>query len=86
MKSCCLNRHPGVINFDSGVCVFYGIPFESILKAAEFLRGVQAGPEYRGKVVRGVKVLKDVELSMWLSEGRWWPDKHMAVKAAKRIV
>ena len=85
MKSCHLDGHAGRIDFDTGNCIFYGLIFEDILGAAKFLKGVRAGPTYKGKIVRGVMILKDVELDMWLSEGRWWPDKKLAVNAGKRI-
>lgn len=85
MIACALDGHRGRIDVSGdGCCVFYGILFESIVCAAGFLRGVKAGPIYKGKIFRGVKILKDVEMDMWLSAGRWWPDKTMAVNAAKR--
>ena len=84
MIACTLDGHRGRIDVSGGGCLFYGILFESIVCAAGFLRGVKAGPTYKGKIFRGVKLLKDVELDMWLSAGRWWPDKIMAVNAAKR--
>ncbi len=86
MLSCQFEGHPGFLHQDSGTCVFYGITFDSILDVARYLKNVTAGPEYQGEIVRGVKVLRDPEIDMWWAEGRWWPDRRMAVKSGKRIV
>lgn len=86
MIQCTLDGHSGAIDVDSGCCVFYGILFDGIVDASKFFKGISVGPPYKGKIIRGVKVLRDPELDMWYSEGRWWPDKNIAVKAAKRML
>lgn len=85
MTPCELEGHPGAIDTTSGCCVFYGILFDSILNAAGFFKGIQVGPPYEGKIVRGVKILRDPDVDMWWAEGRWWPDRRTAVRAGKRM-
>lgn len=85
MISCQLDGHHGRVDTTTGNCIFYGLLFEGIVDAAKFFRGIQAGPEYKGKIVRGVNMLKDVELDMWYSGERWWPDKKTAFNAIKRM-
>lgn len=85
MTPCEFEGHPGSIDTDSGCCIFYGLLFDSILDAARFFKGIQAGPQYKGKIVRGVKILRDPETDMWYSEGRWWIDRQTAIRAGERM-
>lgn len=86
MLSCEFEGHPGALHEETGVCVFYGLTFGSIMHVAKFLKNVSAGPAYKGSIGRGcVKLLLDPELRMWWAAGRWWPDKRSAVMAGKRM-
>lgn len=86
MLLCEFEGHPGFLAEETGVCVFYGITFASILDVAKYLKDVSVGPEYEGVIARGgVKLLLDPEMGTWWSAGRWWPDKRSAVMAGKRM-
>lgn len=86
MLSCEFERHPGFLHQESGTCVFYGITFDSIIEVSKYLKGVMVGPDYRGQTIKGVKVLWNPDMDMWWAEGRWWPDKMIAVRSGKRNV
>ena len=83
MLSCQFEGHPGVMDDDSNIFVFYGLAFDGILEAARFLKSVSPGEEYQGVVGRGSKILWNPATDMWWSEGRWWPDKRTASRGGK---
>jgi hypothetical protein len=85
MIPCVFDGHHGYLQPDTGMCMFYYMTFDSILEVAKYLKNVTPGPEYEGEYVSGKKVMRDPEMDMWWSEGRWWCDKKTAVKAAKRM-
>jgi hypothetical protein len=78
-------KHRGVQFMDSGMCIFYGIPFEGILEVARFLRTVSHEGNYEGEVYCGIKMLRDVDTDMYYTGERWWPSKKLAKKYAKRL-
>lgn len=82
---CKLDGHLGTQDIDTGLCVFYGISFSDICEAATYFKPIKSGPEFKGVMYGTVKLLKDVELGMWYSGGRWWPDKRSAYMSGKRI-
>lgn len=78
-------KHRGVQFIDSGMCVFYGIPFEGILEVAHFLRSVRHDGNYEGEIYYGIKMLHDMDTDMYYTGDRWWPCKKLAKKYAKRL-
>ncbi len=78
MQKVWFERHPGLYSDEFDYYNFYGLYFDGILEAANFLKHVRGDPEtqYEGWCDRGIKCLKDVSTGIvYINDGMYFPDE-----------
>jgi hypothetical protein len=88
MQKVWFERHPGLYSDEFEYFNFYGIYFNDILQAANFLKHIkyESDTQYEGWMERGIRCLKDVETGIvYLDDGVKFPNEEFLKAYIKTI-